>query len=420
MTIIGDNGEENASITVDLISSDKRKRTDVEIINSLIPFAATIPDAEITFRRQRRGPSDEGDISINLYGEDYDEMIMLSKQIKEIMEDSGYFRAVVSSYKTPRNEVRFVPDQEKIKEYDLVNIALGIVLRSSIYGDDSNVYKEKGEEYDINVVLDQHYTEGFEDLEKIDIITKKGLVPVTQLGKLYQSKAIPMIRHREKNRIIRLEGYIAKGSMGLVMKFLDKTIAEKITFDEGYGYKYVGSSEYQEESQREIMKAFIIAVVLTYMLLCAIMNSFSYPFVIILSIVTSFIGALVMLFFLKESINIASMLGFVMIVGLVVNNAILLLEHTIVKMNEGVPVIDALWIGASEKFRSILMTSIAIILGILPQLWAFVPLKTSMSTVVIGGMLASIFFTFVFTPLAFWYVVRIKSFLSKSSKSKIT
>ncbi len=413
LSIIGDNGVENASITVDLVPSDKRKKTDVHIINSLIPFAATIPDAEIVFRRQRRGPADEGDISINLYGEDYQEMIVISKQIKEIMEASGYFRAVVSSYKTPRNEVRFIPDQEKVKNYDLVNVALGVVLRSSIYGDDSNVYKEKGEEYDINVVLDEKYTEGFEDLKKIDIITKKGLVPVTQLGDLYQSKAIPMIRHREKNRIIRLEGYIAKASTGHVMSYLDEIIAEKITFAEGYGYKYVGSSEYQEESQREIIKAFIIAVVLTYMLLCAIMNSFSYPFVIILSIITSFIGALLMLFFLKESINIASMLGFVMIVGLVVNNAILLLEHAIVKMKEGVPVVEAIWLGASEKFRSILMTSIAIVLGILPQLWALVPLKTSMGTVVIGGMLASIFFTFVFTPVVFWYVVRMKSFFKK-------
>ncbi len=416
--VIGDNGEENASIAVDLKPSADRKRSDIEIINSLTPYIATIADAEITFRRQRRGPSDEGDISINLYGKDYSKMITMSKELKEIMEDSGYFRSVVSSYKTPRNEVRFIPDQDKIKNYDLVNVALGIVLRSSIYGDDSNIYKENGEEYDINVSLDERYTQELEDLKKIDIISKKGLVPITKLGRLHVSKAIPMIRHREKNRVIRLEGYLAKASTGHVMSYLDKTIAEKIEFDEGYGYKYVGSSEYQEESQREIKKAFIIAIILTYMLLVAIMNSFIYPFVIILSIVTSFIGALLMLFFRMESINIASMLGFVMIVGLAVNNAILLLEHTIAKMKEGIPIIEALWLGASEKFQAILMSSIAIVLGILPQLWALVPLKTSMGTVIVGGMLASILYTFIFTPVAFWYIYRLKGLVVRKEREK--
>ena len=406
LTFVGDNGVENASITVDLVSSDKRKRSDIEIVNTLIPLVSDITDADINFRRQRRGPTDEGDISINLYGVDYNKMIELSKQAKKIMEKSGYFRSVVSSYKVPRNEVRFVPNQEMVKTYDLVNVGLGVVLRSSIYGDDSNVYKENGEEYDINVVLDEKYTENFEDLNQINIITKKGLFPITHFGSLSKSRATPMIRHREKRRVIRLEGYLAKSSTGFVMEQLDKVFDREIKFDKGYGYRYVGSSEYQEESQRETMKAFCIAVILTYMLLCAIMNSFSYPLVIITSIATSFVGAFLMLFFLGESINLASMLGLVMIVGLVVNNSILLLDHAIVKIKEGVPIKQAIWLGASEKFRSILMTSIAIILGLVPQLGALVALKTSMGTVVIGGMLASIFFTFILIPILFWYVAR--------------
>ncbi|MDP8264024.1 MAG: efflux RND transporter permease subunit [Candidatus Aceula lacicola] len=406
LTFVGDNGVENASITVDLVSSDKRKRSDIEIVNTLIPLVSDITDADINFRRQRRGPTDEGDISINLYGVDYNKMIELSKQAKKIMEKSGYFRSVVSSYKVPRNEVRFVPNQEMVKTYDLVNVGLGVVLRSSIYGDDSNVYKENGEEYDINVVLDEKYIENFEDLNQINIITKKGLFPITHFGSLSKSRATPMIRHREKRRVIRLEGYLAKSSTGFVMEQLDKVFDREIKFDKGYGYRYVGSSEYQEESQRETMKAFCIAVILTYMLLCAIMNSFSYPLVIITSIATSFVGAFLMLFFLGESINLASMLGLVMIVGLVVNNSILLLDHAIVKIKEGVPIKQAIWLGASEKFRSILMTSIAIILGLVPQLGALVALKTSMGTVVIGGMLASIFFTFILIPILFWYVAR--------------
>ena len=146
------------------------------------------------------------------------------------------------------------------------------------------------------------------------------------------------------------------------------------------------------------------------------MNSTIYPIPIILSIATSFIGVFLLLFFLEESINVASMLGMIMLVGLVVNNSILLLEHTMVRLKEGKPIIEALWLGASEKFRAILMTSIAIILGVLPQLWAIMPLKTSMGTVMIGGMLASIFFTFIFTPVTFWYVYRLRMVFIKSQE----
>ena len=160
------------------------------------------------------------------------------------------------------------------------------------------------------------------------------------------------------------------------------------------------------EASQEIGKAFLLAVILTYMLLCALMNSFFYPVTILLSVATSFVGVFFALFFLDGSINIASMLGMVMIVGLVVNNSILLLDYTMLKMREGVAIVEALWMGASQKFRPIIMTSLAIILGVLPQLGSVMPIKSSMGIVMIGGMLASIFFTFIFTPVAFWYIHR--------------
>jgi HAE1 family hydrophobic/amphiphilic exporter-1 len=168
-------------------------------------------------------------------------------------------------------------------------------------------------------------------------------------------------------------------------------------------------AEHQKEAGREIGKAFVLAVILTYMLLAALLNSSTYPIAILLSVVTSFIGAFYALFFFEETINMGSMLGMIMLVGLVVNNSILLLDYTLVKMKEGVAVIDALWLGASEKFRAIIMTSLAIILGVLPQMSAAMPFKTAMAALFIGGMLASIIFSFIFTPVVFWYVKRISS-----------
>lgn len=414
---IGENGVENAEITVDLTPSVQRKKSDADIIDELIPFMAKIPDAEIQLLRSGGfgGGMMEGDVSVNLYGLDYDKMIELSQEVKKAMEETGYFRSVNSSYKTPKTEIQFIPDQEKLIEYGLSASQVGSIVRASVYGDDSNVYKEKGEEYDINVELDDSYAETFDDVKEISVLSRKGLIPITELGVLKDSKSLPVIWHRDKDRVIRLEGYLSKGSLVFVKGLLDKEF-KKLSFPHGYGYSYVGNSERQEESAEETAKAFMLAVVLTYMLLCAILNSFKYPISILLTVATSFIGVFYALFFLAQSINIASMLGMVMLVGLVVNNAILLLDYTLLKMKEGVAVKEALWLGASAKFRAILMTSAAIILGILPQLGAIMEGKKSMGAVMIGGMIASVVFTFVFVPVVFWYIerLRIKLFISKT------
>jgi len=412
LTSIGQDGVENSAVVVNLIPLVKRARSDVEIIQELIPFMAQIPDAEINFKRGEGRGGIEGDVTINVYGVDYQKMIDISKAMRGIMEDIGYFRSVKSSYKIPKKEIIFIPDKELMVTAGLTDAEMGSIIRASVYGDDTNVYKENGEEYDLNVQLDKSYIRSIDDISQINVISRKGLSPVSEFGLIKEGKAVPMIRHRDKERIITLDGYLAKSNAGYVGGLLDEAF-KSIDFEDGYGYVYAGSAEYQEESGKETGKAFLLSVILTFMLLCALMNSFSYPVPILLSVATSFIGVFYALFFLGQSINIASMLGMIMLVGLVVNNSILLLDYALLKMRSGVPVIEALWLGACEKFRAIIMTSLAIALGVLPQLWSVVPLKSAMGTVMIGGMLASIVFTFIFTPVAFWYITRIKNFFAR-------
>jgi len=405
---IGKNGVENAKITLDLIPFAQRKRNDAAIIKSLIPFLATIPDAEISLERGGRMATGYSDVSIDIYGVDYDTMIELSKQVKETMLKTGYFQSVVSSYKVPKNEIHLIPYQDKLKEYALPASLAGAVLRASIYGDDSNIYKEKGEEYKINVELDDKYAQTFDDIKEISLLSRKGIIPISELGKLKANKATPTIWHRDRKRTIRLEAALGKSSVGQVKIILDKKF-KGIKFPPGYSYRYVELSEWQEESNAEIGKAFLLAVILTYMLLCALTNSMvAYPITVMTTVATSFIGVFLGLFFTGLTMNIGSMLCMVMLVGIVVNNAILLLEHAMLKMKEGIACKEALWIGASEEFRVIIMTSVAIILGVLPQLGAVMDAKRSMGVVMISGMLASIVFTFILVPVVFWYLERLE------------
>ena len=406
---IGENGVENATMIITLIPYTERERSDLDVINYLIPALAKIPDLEINLGRgDPRGGSDYGDIVINVYGIEYDEMIVRSRQMVQIMQESGFFRSVELSYKDPKDEIRFIPDQDRMTDSGIPNALVAQALRASIYGDDTNIYKENGEEYKINVELTDEYKGSLEDLSQINIISRKGMLPITALGEVAVRKAMPSIDRRDKERVIAIQGLLAKSTSGEVQRILDNGAFKEIGFKPGYGYRYVGMSEHQQESQREIAKAFVLASILTYMILAAILNSFVHPVTIASSIIMSLSGVILFLFFLGHSINIGSMMAIIMLVGLVVNNAILMLDVAINKIQEGVDIVEALWLGVSEKFRVIMMTSIAIIFSTLPQLASNNTAKAAMAAVIMGGMLASIIFTFVLIPVVFWYLERLR------------
>ena len=172
-------------------------------------------------------------------------------------------------------------------------------------------------------------------------------------------------------------------------------------------------AEIQTETTGEIGQAFLLATVLTFMLLAAILNSLIHPLTIATSIITSFAGVFILLFLSGSSTNVGAMLAFVMLVGLVVNNNILVLEPTIRRVNNGQNLKVALWTELNAKKNMVLMTSIAVMAGMLPQLWSADGMKRAMAAVMIGGMLASLIWTFTLTPALFFAMERLRQKLKK-------
>lgn len=413
LTYVGIDGSENASIKANLKPLKTRERSDMDIINDITLIMARIPGVDIEFTRGESGGGAMfgGDISINIYGDDYSKMIEISHEMARKMKETGYFRSVSSSYKTPKDEIRFKPDDSKMISAGISNTQVSDIIRYAVSGHDSNVFKEKGEEYTINISFEDSYKEVVGDISNISVMSKDGLLSISELGKIEKRKGYSMIMRKDKTRVIKVNGYLSKSTAGQVQLILDEKFKE-INFPEGCGYEFVGMAEMMEETGREIGKAFILAVIFTYMLLVSIMNSFKYPFVILSSVLTAFVGVFYMLFFLEFSINIGSMMAIVMLVGLVVNNGILMLDQTMKELANGRNVKDALWHGASIKFRAILMTSFAIIFGALPQIFDKFVAKSSIGAVIVGGMLASIFFTFFLIPVLFNFVNRKKDVIN--------
>ena len=192
-----------------------------------------------------------------------------------------------------------------------------------------------------------------------------------------------------------------------------QTYLDTIDWEPGYSVSFAGMSEIQSETTGEIAQAFLLATILTFMLLAAIMNSFVHPFTIATSIITSFAGVFIMLFLSGASLNVGALLAFIMLVGLVVNNNILVLEPTVVRVQRGEDAKKVLWAELMDKKRMILMTTIAIVAGMLPQLWSNDGMKVAMGAVMIGGMLASLIWTFTLTPAIFFVMEKLRKKLKK-------
>lgn len=413
---IGDRGLQNIAIKLTLKDVADREKSDKEIAREIMPVLAQIPDVEIQIRAGQAISSGavSADIVLNVYGADDAKREAYANQILDMINDIPEVQSAVLAQQKPGNETRFVPDQDKMNFWGITNSYAGATLRTALYGNDDYKYKENGEEYPI--ILE--FAEPFKNMGMFDNVfvnSQKGMVSLSELGSVQVVPATPDISRIDKNRITEIDVNIGKSTMGPVQKKIEAALA-KIDWESGYGIEFGGMSEIQGETTTEIGNAFMLAIILTYMLLAAIMNSLAHPFTIATSIVTSFAGVFTLMFLSGASMNVGAMLAFVMLVGLVVNNNILVLEPTIGRIANGEKPYDALWTELKDKQGMILMTSIAVMTGMVPQLWSTDGMKVAMAAVMIGGMFASMIFTFVLTPAIFFLVEHAREKLKRKHR----
>ncbi len=411
-TIGGENkGLSDVTVRVRLGDLEQRSRSDQAIAEGLIAPLCTIPDMDFSVSAGRSS-GHEGDMNIELYGPDYDELVNLSYAVKDIMDATGNFQSIISSYKPPRKELRFVPDGYKTSAYGGNNALLGTVLRASIEGVVPSVLREGGEEYDIHVALSDRYTTALTPLGALLVPLGKEmeLNPITQVGTFLPAVAESKIERKDKERKITLTAYIGRRTLTENIAILEKQFTG-LELKEGYRIEFAGDVEINREARASTSEAFIIASILTFMLLAAILNSFVHPFTILLSVPLGLAGVLYALFFSGITLNMMSMMSIVMLVGIVVNSAILIIDQAMAATAAGEEAVAAVTQACADKFRPILMTNIAIICGLLPQAFggSGASFRSALALPTIGGIILSTFFTMFFIPVVFVLVERLRA-----------
>ncbi len=412
---IGDQGLQNIDITVELVDVSERNISDKLLAQKILPTIADIADAEIQIRAgEAQSAGSSSDLVLNIFGPDDAKREAYAAKIIDIVNQIPEVQSAVRAQQLPAMETQFIPDQEKMNFWGVQNAYAGTTLRTALYGNDDYKYKENGEEYPIVLEIAKPFKTAAL-FDNVYVNSQKGMVPLSSLGEIKMERATPDIRRENKNRLTEVNINIGKSTMGPVQSKIQSEL-DNIDWEYGYYAEFGGMSEHQAESAREIGRAFLLATILTFMLLAAILNSLAHPFTIATSILTSFIGVFVMMFLSGATMNIGAMLAFVMLVGLVVNNNILVLEPTINRVNSGENMYDALWAELSDKKNMVLMTSIAVVAGMVPQLWSIDGMKVAMGAVMIGGMLASLLFTFTLTPALFFLIERARRWKPRFKK----
>ena len=412
---IGERGLQNISIKVELVDVSERDISDKKLAQAMLPSLSDIPDAQVLIRAgQSSNAGISADLVLNVFGPDdairnayADQIIDMTNQIPEV-------QSAVLAQQAPANEYQFIPDEEKMNFWGVQNAYAGTTLRTALFGNDDYKYKENGEEYPIVLEFDEAY----KNVSMFDIVyvnSQKGMVPLSAVGRVETASATPEIRRKDKERLTEIDINIGKSTMGPVQAKIQSNL-NKIDWQPGYYAEFGGMSEIQGETTTEIGNAFLLATILTFMLLAAILNSFVHPFTIATSIITSFAGVFILMFLSGASMNVGAMLAFVMLVGLVVNNNILVLEPTVNRVARGEAAYTALWSELQDKRGMVLMTSIAVMAGMVPQLWSTDGMKVAMGAVMIGGMLASLIWTFTLTPALFFLMEKLRNWWQRIRK----
>ena len=404
---IGERGLQNIAVKIKLVDKSERRHSDKEIARRILPKLAVIPDAEIQIRAgEGVSSSISADIVLNIYGDDDAKRQEYATRALNAINNISEVQTAVLAQQTPGNEIKFIPDAEQMDFWGIKNSYAGATLRTALYGNDTYKYKENGEEYPILLEFARPFKNP-KMFENVLVNSQKGMVALSQIGTIKTEKATPNIYRLDKSRITEIDINLGKSTSGPVQS---KIVSELDRFDwePGYGYSFGGMAEIQGETTGEIGTAFLLATVLTFMLLAAILNSLIHPLTIATSIITSFAGVFILLFLSGASTNVGAMLAFVMLVGLVVNNNILVLEPTVQRIARGENAKVALLDELTAKKNMVLMTSIAVMAGMLPQLWSADGMKRAMAAVMIGGMLASLIWTFTLTPALFFAMERLR------------
>jgi HAE1 family hydrophobic/amphiphilic exporter-1 len=407
----GQRGVEDADIIAKLVPAAERDFHVTEFMNIIRPELAGIPDAEITVLAETGEGGATSDLTIEVLSNDGEKLSIVAEQVVEIVRGVPGLVEIKTSQETGKPELVVLPRRRQLAERGFNTATMGSLLRAAYEGIEAGVYREGGEEYDILVKYPEADRRDPALIADIPLPSRAGFtVPLSDIGELTLQTGDADINRKDKQRLVEVSANIATGSLSEARSAIDAEL-EKIEIPPEVTVRYGGYAEIQDESFASIFTALILAIILIYIVMAAILESFIHPVTVMITLPLALIGVSIALFFSGQRINIFSLMSVVMLVGIVVNNAILMLDYTAQLRRRGRRIKEALLEACPVRLRPIIMANLAIAVGMIPQAvgGSGLEYRAPMAVVQIGGVLISAFFTLFIIPTAYTFMDRLTS-----------
>lgn len=402
-------GSDNtASISVTLTDKQDRDRSTHQIVKETKKELAHITGAEITYSEGSMTSSMMGgtDMALTLRGEELTVLDSISNDLMSALSDIDGVVEVTSSVEEGNPEIRVILNRTVAANYGVTAYQLANGLSASLSGSTSTKLKVDGDEIEVNLALTDNYHSTVENMKQIMIPTAAGqTVPVGELATMEYDNSPSLINRENQQRTVTLSLSIDGRDLGSVSQDVLKTM-NQYPFPDGYSYDTGGQQEQMMEAFGSLLTALIVSILLVYFLLAAQFESFLYPLIVMMSIPFAMSGAFLALFLTGKRLSMTAFIGLIMLVGIVVNNAILLIEF-ISQNRETMERNEAVTLAGKTRLRPILMTTVTTVVGMIPMALGLGDggeILSPMAVSVIGGLIASTLVTLILIPVLYTIV----------------
>ena len=353
-------------VTLDLLDEKLRDRTGFAVIDELRSKLTDITGAEVEITKERVGPPTRPPINVELVGEDFDVLGDLASQVKRIVAKVPRIVELKDDYDKGRPEVRVIVDREAAALADLNTSLIATTVRTAIYGNEASEYRVGEDDFDIRVRLKEEARQRISDLENL-MIEKDGiLVPLGTVARIETGGGLGSIKRKDMKRVVAVSGKVVGRTTDDALREVQSILAD-FEMPIGYRIQYTGENEDQQESAEFLSRAFVVAVFMIALVLITQFNSVALPFVVLTSVILSLIGVLIGLLLTATPFGIMMTgIGVISLTGIVVNNAIVMIDYILRLRREGMSDRDAIVVAARTRFRPVIMTAITTILGLIP------------------------------------------------------
>jgi HAE1 family hydrophobic/amphiphilic exporter-1 len=425
MNVGGSNGmttTNQATMRVKLLKDWEKKkmpdwkgghRSTDEIVDSLRPYLADIPDAFISIKSTSASETNNnsaGDVVLEVSGLHKDSVVKAAEIVMDrIKETIDGIVDVKMSYEAGKPEIRMIPNRQALADYGVTLQTIATYNYIAVSGYEAGQYTENGEEYDVYVRMMEKDRQSHGDIEALPIMTQKGYVNANELFFIEDGAGPTRIdRKRKRTRVDvsmnLLPGHTTGEIMGKVGKLAESM---KDEVPEGISFGFGGNADMQNDMVAEFKTAILMAIILTYILLIALLESFAQPFVIMTTIPMGAIGVILSLILTGKALSMIALMAIVMLIGVVVNNAILLLDEANRLLRSGAMGRRAAILTAGKtKFQPIVLATFASVVAQLPLAFALggnvAAMTQPMGIASVGGLIVSAVLTMYLVPTFFW------------------